>query len=59
MNNYTRDDLAPELMVKDLSKISIESYLKALTYAYPGISRSERVPARSTLRRGGRSFSGK
>ena len=37
MKNYTRDDLAPELMVKDLSKISIESYLKALTYAYPGI----------------------
>ena len=37
MNNFTREDLAPELMVKDLTKISIESYLKALTYAYTDI----------------------
>ena len=38
MNNFTREDLALELSVTDLNKISIESYLKAVAYAYPGIT---------------------
>lgn len=37
MTNYTREDLALELAVTDLNKISIESYLKAVAYAYPDI----------------------
>jgi hypothetical protein len=37
MGNYTRQDLAIELQVTDFNKISIESYLKAVTYAYEGI----------------------
>ena len=37
MGNYTREDLVIELQVTDFNKISIESYLKAVNYAYEGI----------------------
>jgi S1/P1 Nuclease len=37
MANYTREDLSADLLVTDLDKISIDSYLKAVAYAYPDI----------------------
>lgn len=37
MGNYTREDLVIELKVTDFNKMSIESYLKAVNYAYEGI----------------------
>lgn len=37
MGNFTRADLVVELQEKDLNKISIESYLKAVAYAYTDI----------------------
>ena len=37
MNNYTREELALELLVTDPTKMSIESYFKAVNYAYTDI----------------------